>query len=93
MTEERFIIADYPTDIIDNRSGKKYPCSSYGTHMEIICDLLNQLNDENERLKQDKKRLIGFLHRYKGVDVEEVDEEVLSKEYLDEWGELYYSER
>ena len=46
MTEKRFTIADYPTDIIDNRTGKKYPCSSYGKHMEDICDLLNELNDE-----------------------------------------------
>ena len=52
MTEKRFTIADYPTDIIDNQSGKKYPCSSYGTHMEIICDLLNELNNENTRIKQ-----------------------------------------
>ena len=51
MAEKRFTIADYPTDIIDNQSGKKYPCSSYGTHMEIICDLLNELSDENEQLK------------------------------------------
>ena len=46
LTEKRFTIADYPTDIQDNQTGKKYPCSSYGTHMEIICDLLNGLNDE-----------------------------------------------
>ena len=54
---------------------------------------INKLVNENGQLKQDKKRLIGFLHRYKGVDVEDVDEEVLSKEYLDEWGELYHNER
>lgn len=58
-----------------------------------IIDLMNNLSDENEQLKQDKKRLIGFLHRYKGVDVEDVDGEVLSKVYLDEWGELYHNER
>ncbi len=46
LTEKRFTIADYPTDIQDNQTGKKYRCSSYGTHMEIICDLLNGLNDE-----------------------------------------------
>ena len=51
MTEKRFKIADYPTDIEDTQTGEKYPCSSYGTHMEIICDLLNELNNENEQLK------------------------------------------
>lgn len=54
---------------------------------------INKLVNENGQLKQDKKRLIGFLHRYNCVDVEDVDEEVLSKEYLDEWGELYHNER
>ena len=48
-----------------------------------------KLKKENEQLKQDKKRLIGFLHRYGGVDVEDVDEKILSKKYFDEWGNLY----
>ena len=52
MIEKRFKIADYPTDIIDVATDKKYPVSSYATHMEIICDLLNDFNDENERLKR-----------------------------------------
>lgn len=58
-----------------------------------IQEWVDNLYKENKQLKQDKKRLIGFLHRYKNIDVEEIDEVVLSKEYLDEWGELYYSER
>ena len=45
---------------------------------------------ENEQLKQDKIRLIGFLHRCGYVDVEEVDESILSKDYYDSYGELYY---
>ena len=57
MTEKRFTIADYPTDIIDNQSGKKYPCSSYGTHMEIICDLLNEQHEQIERLKRNFRAL------------------------------------
>ena len=51
MTEKRFEIADYPTDIIDNVTGKKYRMSSYYPHMEIICDLLNELHEENQQLK------------------------------------------
>ena len=51
-TEKRFEIADYPTDIIDTVTGKEYEMSSYYTHMEIICDLLNELHEENQQLKQ-----------------------------------------
>ena len=51
MTEKRFEIADYPTDIIDTITGKKYRMSSYYPHMEIICDLLNELHEENQQLK------------------------------------------
>lgn len=59
-----------------------------------ICEKrVRELENENKQLKQDKKRLIGYLHRYCIVDVEDVDEVVLSRENLDDWGELYYSER
>lgn len=58
MTKKRFKITDYPTDIEDTQTGEKYPCSSYGTHMETICDLLNDLNEENEQLKTTISRLI-----------------------------------
>ena len=64
MNKKRFTIADYPTDIIDNQSGKKYPCSSYGTHMEIICDLLNELNDENEQLKNFIRKEFPKSHKH-----------------------------
>lgn len=58
MIEKRFKIADYPTDILDNKTDEKYRCSSYSTHMEIICDLLNELNDENEQLKKREETLL-----------------------------------
>lgn len=48
-----------------------------------------KLSKENEQLKQDKKRLIGYLHRYGKVDVEDIDDVILNKEYLDKWGDLY----
>lgn len=53
---------------------------------EVKCEIA----EENEQLKQDKIRLIGFLHRCGYVDVEEVDESILSKDYYDSYGELYY---
>ena len=58
---KRFTIADYPTDIIDNQNGKEYACSSYGAHMEILCDLLNKLSEENEQLKKEKQELIDII--------------------------------
>lgn len=54
-----------------------------------IANKMNILLEENEQLKQDKKRLIGYLHRYGKVDVEDIDEVILDKEYYDEYGELY----
>ena len=56
---------------------------------ESVLDELNALHEENEQLKQDKKRLIGYLHRYGKVDVEDIDDVILNKEYFDEWGDLY----
>lgn len=49
---KRFIIPNYPSDIEDTLTGKKYAMSSYYTHIEIICDLLNELNDKNELFRQ-----------------------------------------
>lgn len=64
MTAKRFKIADYPSDIEDTLTGKKYAMSSYGTHMEIICDLLNELDEKwidefslRETLQQDLQRV------------------------------------
>lgn len=51
MGMKRFKIADYPTDIEDTQTGEKYPCSSYGTHMKIICDLLNEQHETIELWK------------------------------------------
>lgn len=47
----RFKIADYPSDIIDTLTDKKYPISSYEEHMNSICDLLNALVNKNNQLK------------------------------------------
>ena len=69
MTEKRFEIADYPTDIIDTVTGKEYRMSSYYPHMEIICDLLNELHEDNrqykiltDELKKQNKKLKARLN-------------------------------
>ena len=56
---------------------------------DVVTTALNELINENEQLKQDKKRLSGYLHRYGKVDVEDIDDVILNKEYFDEWGDLY----
>ena len=56
---ERFRIADYPTDIEDTLTGKKYPVSSYEPHMVIICELLNKFYEENKRLREENEILEG----------------------------------
>lgn len=53
ITEKRFKISDYPSDIEDTVTGKKYAMSSYYTHMKIMCDLLNELSEENMLLKEE----------------------------------------
>ena len=85
MTEKRFKEIVSTETVIDNHTGKEYKCILDND----LFDLINTIAEENEQLKQDKKRLIGYLHRYGKVDVEDIDEVVLNQEYLDEWGELY----
>ena len=77
MTEKRFEIADYPTDIIDTVTGKEYRMSSYYPHMEIICDLLNELHEENQQLQNRIKELellndgLNYALKYiRQIDVE-----------------------
>ena len=77
MTEKRFKIADYPTDIIDTVTGKEYRMSSYYPHMEIICDLLNELHEENHQLQNRIKELellndgLNYVLKYiRQIDVE-----------------------
>lgn len=87
MTEKRYTTVELPKP---NNWGIWYDGNYLSTYE--VCHLLNEYVDakkENEQLKQDKKRLIGYLHRYGKVDVEDIDEVVLNQEYLDEWGELY----
>ena len=61
MTGKRFKIADYPSDIEDTVTGKKYAMSSYNTHMEIICDLLNELHEENMILRAKNTQFVIIL--------------------------------
>ena len=68
MTEKRFEIADYPTDIIDTVTGKKYRMSSYYPHIEIICDLLNELHEENQQLKKREHEIKNIIDNLEKKD-------------------------
>ena len=68
MTEKRFEIADYPTDIIDTVTGKEYRMSSYYPHMEIICDLLNELHEENQQLKKREHEIKNIIDNLEKKD-------------------------
>ena len=87
MTEKKYKMFDIGSPYLTYCGVKSD--DDYFENMTECCEEMNRLSEKNEQLKQDKKRLIGFLHRYKGVDVEDVDEKILSKEYFDEWGNLY----
>lgn len=71
----------------ENFNGSAYPCDDI-VFMKMIADKLNKLEDENKQLKQDRKRLIGYLWKYKSMDMEEIEEYILSRELLDEYGEV-----
>lgn len=66
MTEKRFTIKpqdDY-FDIIDNNTADKVNViNSIRTEIEAkwLCDLMNELNEENEQLKQRNRELQGEL--------------------------------
>lgn len=56
MTEKRFVIKNERT-ISDNKTGRNGYVFSWKSDAEEICDLLNQLNDENEQLKKENYEL------------------------------------
>lgn len=57
---KRFEIKEFPHDaflkrrIYDNSTGEIYDCTLH--HQDLLCDLLNQQNDEIKQLKQEKER-------------------------------------
>lgn len=91
MSEKRFVLYEHKGAeyILDNPNTELDFIEMLGDCLdeEEIVDLLNELNDENEQLKQDKKRLIGHLWKYKSMDMNEIEEYILSRELLDEYGE------
>lgn len=63
MTEQRFTM-DNPNDwgfpITDNVTGKVYSCDS-NILMKDLCNVVNGIVDENERLKQFKEKVFVLL--------------------------------
>ena len=63
MTEKRFYV-DKSGDFRDTKTGNiivDFGYSFNGMECKMILDLLNSLNDENERLKQQRKVYDKFL--------------------------------
>ena len=90
MSEKRFKIADYPSDIEDTVTGKKYAMSSYNTHMEIICDLLNELDSENNKLKKVLQYETQMHNKWKTECTNEIKENNKIKNTINE---MYNNER
>ena len=59
MTDKRFQQINLPSDVIDTKSSKIYHTLS-GNDGYGLCNLLNELHEENEKLKKENKRLRDF---------------------------------
>ena len=68
---KRFEIKDFPYDaflkrrIYDNLMDKIYDCTL--EHQDLLCDLLNQQNDENKELKKENNK---WIVDYNGLNTE-----------------------
>ena len=82
-------VIDTLNNLYEENEQLKLHCQNLEETLSVSGNKHITLQKENEQLKQDKKRLIGYLHRYGKVDVEDIDEVILDKEYYDEYGELY----
>lgn len=59
ITDKRFQQINLPSDVIDTKNGKIYHTLS-GNDGYGLCNLLNELHEENEELKKENKRLRDF---------------------------------
>ena len=62
MTEKRFTFMQDTLVKADVFDGNEFVCCTLSVWVEQLVDLLNQLNDENEELKQ---RINNRLHYYR----------------------------
>lgn len=83
MMYERFMVDDCGT-LIDKETRNSYD------YVSEVCNLLNELYEENEELKSDKEHLMGCLIRFFGYDDEDIDYN-LNRESNREYGKQYYS--
>ena len=64
MTEKRFTFTQDTLAKADVFDDDKFVCCTLSVWVEQLVDLLNQLNDENEQLKEEIKDLNDVLARY-----------------------------
>ena len=59
IVNKRFQQINLPSDIVDIKNGKVYHTLS-GNDGYDLCNLLNELHEENEELKKENKKLRDF---------------------------------
>lgn len=60
MSEKRFSV-DNHCNLYDNEYNVFYPIEGSRENIELLCRRLNNLNDENEQLKQREERLLSEI--------------------------------
>lgn len=98
MTEKRFGIIKTKTYGLYVPVDKMEVYNFSGFESELDCirvvNVLNELHEENKELKKqlereetDKKRLMSYLMKYKGLSFDEIVEDFLDNSYYDNWWE------
>lgn len=82
MLNQYYMGNEFLRKSVNRQQSSNEECSKY----------IEEVVRQNNQLKRDKDRLIGYLFRYKGLDKDDVDDFILNQENLDEWGELYYDD-
>jgi len=97
MTEKRFTWNSKEVVIDDNVTGNQLEVMDI-TEIDVLIDLLNELNDENKQLRNEKER----YKRLSEIRQQQIDNRILTiKEFIDDCSdnkvrsalkELFYSE-
>ena len=71
MTEKRFTVEIIENDVFIHQEGANHYLGHKDyVNADMVCNLLNDLNDENEQLKSEIKDLNDVLARYEEKELE-----------------------